>query len=153
MHFVCRPFVCSAFCLSTFCLFDIMPAYRLHCKVTIVCGPIHFYPNDDIKVFNWHQVYDHLYTLLLSMLTIDLSTHLPIFIMFTNIRQFNPKHVKIDYRIINDSTINKIYQSFSRDNLGNFIESIDYIYIDELINLLHSKKYLHFNIKTVLSLG
>ena len=33
----------------------------------MVCGPIHLYPNEDIKVFNEHQVNDHLYTLLLSM--------------------------------------------------------------------------------------
>ena len=30
----------------------------------MVCGPIHFCPNEDIEVFNQHQVYDHLYTLL-----------------------------------------------------------------------------------------
>ena len=57
-----------------------------------------------------------------------------------------------------------IYQSFSRDNLGNFIESIEYIDIDESIHLLNSKKILHFNIhclnerttyppKTALGLG
>ena len=33
----------------------------------MVAGPILFYPNEDIKVFNKHQVSDHLYTLLLSM--------------------------------------------------------------------------------------
>ena len=35
--------------------------------VTMVVGPIQIYPNDDIKVFNKHQVSDHLYTLPLSM--------------------------------------------------------------------------------------
>ena len=34
----------------------------------LVFGSIYFYPNEDIKVFNQHQVNDHLYTLLLSML-------------------------------------------------------------------------------------
>ena len=38
-----------------------------------------------------------------------------------------------------------IYQSFSRDNLGNFIESIEYIDNDGSIDLLHSKPFLHFN--------
>ena len=33
----------------------------------MVAGPIHFYPNEDIKVFNKHQVSDYLYTALLSM--------------------------------------------------------------------------------------
>ena len=32
--------------------------------------PIHFYPNKDIKVFDKHQVSDHLYTLLLSVVLI-----------------------------------------------------------------------------------
>jgi len=31
----------------------------------MVAGPIHFYPNEDIKVFNKHQVSDHLYSLIL----------------------------------------------------------------------------------------
>ena len=30
-------------------------------------GPIQHHPNEDIKVFNKHQVSDHHYTLLLSM--------------------------------------------------------------------------------------
>ena len=33
----------------------------------MVCGPIHFYHNDHIKVFNEHQVNDYLYTLLSAM--------------------------------------------------------------------------------------
>ena len=35
--------------------------------VTMVVGPIQIHPNEDIKVFNRHQVIDHLNTLLLSM--------------------------------------------------------------------------------------
>ena len=37
-------------------------------KVTMVAGPIQIHPNEDIKVFNKHQVSDHLYTIFLSML-------------------------------------------------------------------------------------
>ena len=40
--------------------------------VTMVVGPIQINPNKDIEVFNKHQLSDHIYTLLLSMLqTID----------------------------------------------------------------------------------
>ena len=42
--------------------------------------------------------------------------------------------------------MDKIYQSFIRDNLGNFIESVEYIDIYESINLLYNKKILNFNI-------
>ena len=47
--------------------------------------------------------------------------------MYRNIRQFNLNPpVKISYRIINDSAMDEIYESFSRDNFGNFIEFIEY---------------------------
>ena len=76
-----------------------------------------------------------------GILTLDLSDLFPLFIMHRNIRQFNPKPpVRINYRIINDSTMDKIYQSFGRNNFGNFVESIECIDIDESINLLNSKK-------------
>ena len=42
----------------------------LHCNVTMVCGPINLYPNEDIPVFNQHQVDKHLYALLLSMVAV-----------------------------------------------------------------------------------
>ena len=33
----------------------------------MACGPIQFYPNEDIKILNQHQVNNHLHTLLLSI--------------------------------------------------------------------------------------
>ena len=66
--------------------------------------------------------------------------------MYKNIRQFNSKPpVEIDYRVMNDSTMDIIYQRFSRDNHCDFVESIEYIDIDESISLLHSKKILQIN--------
>ena len=64
--------------------------------VTMVVGPIQIHLNEDIKVFNKHQVSDHLYTLLLSMTSFR---HLKTQPQCNYLPADNPTYISLHYSV------------------------------------------------------
>ena len=79
-----------------------------------------------------------------GILTMELSDHLPIYIIYNNIFAIQPLcPEKITYRIINESSLNNLYQSFNMDNLEEILVENN---INKSIELLHNKILKNYNI-------